>query len=62
MTNPNTDQGREDLIVYCGKSMEDAVANGDMAMARFWLEAMEAQIAKRTPAQVARMEAERGLV
>lgn len=60
--NPNTDEGREELIQYCGKSMEGAVANGDMAMARFWLEAMQNQIAKRTPEQVARMEAERGLV
>ena len=62
MTNSNTDQGREDLILYCGKCMQEAMERGDKAMAQFWLGAQYEQIRLRSPQKVAEMEAERGLV
>ena len=61
MTNPTTDQGREDLIAYCGRCFEEAMKNGDRGLAYFWLGAQNAQIALRSPEQVARMEAEKGI-
>lgn len=61
MNNPTTDQGREDLIAYCGKCFEEAMAKGDRGLAYFWLGAQNEQIKLRTPEKVAQLEQERGI-
>ena len=55
------DQQREELIVYCGQQMVAAQEKGERGLALFWLEAQNTQIKKRSPEQVARMEAEKGI-
>lgn len=61
MTNTTTDQGCEDLIAYCGQRLIKAQEAGDKGLAYFWLEAQNTQIRLRSPEQVARMEAEKGI-
>jgi hypothetical protein len=55
------DEVREDLIAYCGQRMAKAMESGDKGLAYFWLEAQNTQIKLRSPEQIARMEAERGI-
>lgn len=54
---PMTDAEREAHIVDCGLLMQKAYAEGDHVGARRWLELQAEAIRARTPAQVARMEA-----
>lgn len=55
------DAVREELIAYCGERLIKAQEAGDKGLAYFWLEAQNTQIKLRSPEQVARMEAERGI-
>lgn len=57
-----TDEEREAHIEDCGRLMLEAMAQGDRNQAQGWLEDMNHAIAMRSPEQVARMEAERGLL
>ena len=57
----NADDTREDLIAYCGRCFEEAMKTGDRGLAYFWLGAQNEQIKLRSPEQVERMEAERGI-
>lgn len=56
-----TDSELELHISSLAVLIEKAMAEGDTAMARSWMEARTAAIKSRTPEQVARMEADRGL-
>lgn len=55
------DAVREELIAYCGQRLIKAQEAGDKGLAYFWLEAQNTQIRLRSPEQVARMEAEKGI-
>lgn len=61
MTAILTDQEREQHIADCGRLMLEAMAEGNREAAEGWLQAQNMAIASRSPKQVARMEAERGL-
>ena len=61
-TQASRDAVREELIAYCGERLIKAQEAGDKGLAYFWLEAQNTQIKLRSPEQVARLEAERGLV
>lgn len=54
--HPLTDQEREDFIVAAGRRVVAEHACGDLEAARVWLDAQNAEISRRSPAQVARME------
>lgn len=63
-----TDEERERLIRRAGRMMRLSMARwerygcfGDRGMADYWRLTMESDIKARSPAQVARMEAQRGL-
>jgi hypothetical protein len=60
-TQASRDAVREELIAYCGQRMVKAQEAGDKGLAYFWLEAQNTQIKLRSPEQVARMEAEKGI-
>lgn len=59
--NHMTDAEREAHIADCGRLMLEAMAANNREEAEGWLQAQNQAIASRSPAQVARMEAERGL-
>lgn len=63
LTNPKdmSDAEREQHIHDCGRLMLEAMAAGNREEAEGWLQAQNAAIAARSPAQVARMEAAIGL-
>ena len=60
-TQASRDAVREELITYCGERLIKAQEAGDKGLAYFWLEAQNTQIKLRSPEQVARMEAEKGI-
>lgn len=51
----------ENHITDLGVLMQKAYAEGDVAAAREWMQRRTEAIKSRTPEQVARMEADRGL-
>ena len=57
-----TDAEREAHIHDCGRLMLEAMAANNRQEAEGWLQAQNMAIASRSPAQVQRMEAERGLL
>jgi hypothetical protein len=61
MTATMTDEELELHIQDCGRHMLEAMAQGRRQDAEEWLQAQNDAIASRSPAQVARMERERGL-
>lgn len=60
--NAMTDAELEQHIQDCGRHMLEAMAQGNRQAADEWLQAQTVAINSRSPAQVARMEAERGLL
>lgn len=56
-----SDAEREAHIVDCGRLMEKEMDAGNREAALGWLQAMQEAIKSRSSAQVARMEAARGL-
>lgn len=56
-----TEEEREAHIGDCGRLVESEMKAGNREAAMSWLQAMEEAIKTRTPEQVARLEAERGL-
>lgn len=52
----------EEHIGDCGRLVESEMKAGNREAAMSWLQAMEEAIKTRTPEQVARLEAERGLL
>lgn len=59
--NPMTDEEREAHIHDCGRLMLESMAQDNRQAAEEWLQAQTLAIKSRSPEQVARMEAERGL-
>lgn len=59
--NGMTDAELEQHIQDCGRHMLEAMAQGNRQAADEWLQAQTVAINSRSPAQVSRMEAERGL-
>lgn len=57
-----TDEELEHHIADCGRLMQEAMAEGDRVTADAWRIDMEHAIAQRSPKQIARMEAARGLL
>lgn len=57
-----TEAEREAHIGDCGRLVESEMKAGNREAAMSWLQAMEEAIKTRTPEQVARLEAERGLL
>lgn len=57
-----TDEERELHIEHCGHLMELEMDRGNREAALGWMQAMQDAIKSRTPQQVARLEAERGLL
>ena len=57
-----TDAEREAHIGDCGRLIESEMAAGNREAAMGWMQAMQEAINARTPEQVARLEAERGLL
>ncbi len=57
-----TDAELEQHIEDCGRLMLECMAQGDRNQAEGWLQDMNHAIAQRSPEQVARMEAARGLL
>lgn len=57
-----TDDELEQHIADCGRLMLEEMAAGNREVADGWRVDMEHAIAQRSPEQIARMEAERGLL
>ena len=57
-----TEEEREAHIGDCGRLVESEMKAGNREAAMSWLQAMQEAIKTRTPEQVARLEAERGLL
>lgn len=57
-----TEEEREAHIGDCGRLVESEMKAGNREAAMSWLQAMQDAIKARTPEQVARLEAERGLL
>lgn len=55
------DYQREFMIATYAERASQRASEGDFAAARMWFDDMCAEIAKRSPEQVARMERKRGL-
>lgn len=57
-----TEEEREAHIGDCGRLVESEMKAGNRESAMSWLQAMQEAIKTRSPEQVARLEAERGLL